>query len=306
MALSSLVIAFSRDINADSLIIDIISKDLLKDLQSGYITEISNKTLNKENSNKETNSDDFIFDKWQGTVDGCGKIENNNPIVTPLETGKKCEAGEEFLEAIPPIEINNYKGFILGARTPSYIKYHDLLYDGSIIKKNETCPEGKKSCGYIDTIYNILCIDNKSECPINYIKIDKTPPEGITHLRTIKGDQINIYYSNNPYENRTGTPYIQAAFKIGEDELCAIPNLYYSNINLYTLDAFRKDYANQCTLKDYTQEIVKLFNYYFSLDTIDNYQLYYDNKIIERINNSKLVKYGFDINKYKKINFIFM
>lgn len=299
VALSSLVIAFSRDINADSLIIDIISKDLLNDLQSGYITEISNKTLNKENSNKETNSDDFIFDKWQGTVDGCGKIENNNPIVTPLETGKKCEAGEEFLEAIPPIEINNYKGFILGARTPSYIKYHDLLYDGSIIKKNETCPEGKKSCGYIDTIYNILCIDNKSECPINYIKIDKTPPEGITHLRTIKGDQINIYYSNNPYENRTGTPFIQAAFKIGEDELCAIPNLYYSNINLYTLDAFRKDYANQCTLKDYTQEIVKLFNYYFSLDTIDNYQLYYDNKIIERINNSKLVKYGFDINKYK-------
>ena len=68
---------------------------------------------------------------------------------------------------------------------------------------------------------------------------------------------------------------------------------------LFALDNFRKDYADQCTLKDYTQETVKLFNYYFSLDTIDNYQLYQDNNIISTINNSKLVKYGYDISKYK-------
>lgn len=297
--LSALIIYFATRIEADGTIIDVISEDLINDLEFSFINDISNKSLSKEISYNESNSVDFIFDRWKGTVEGCGKIENNITNVYRLEKGKKCQSGEEYLENIPHIEINNYKGFILSASTPGYTNYHRLLYDGSIIKENEKCPEGKKSCGYIDTLRNLLCIDEKSECPINYIKIDKIPPKNITHLKCINGSQINIYYSNNPYENRAGTPFIQSSFKIGEDKLCTIPNLYYTNINLFKLDAFIKDYAYQCTLKDYSQEVTQLFNYYVPLDTIDNYQLYYDNKIIERINNSNLVKYGFDINKYK-------
>ena len=298
--LSAIILGFSRSIYEDSLIIDVVSKDLIKDLDFSYITTISNKSFSTEIDSKESNSDDFVFDKWQGTKDGCGKMDGDKPIVNVLEIGKECEKDNEYLEGIPPIEITNYKGFILNVHTPGYISYHDLLYDGSIIKKTEKCPEGKKSCGYIDTKQNILCLDENKDCPINYIKIDKTPPEGITNIKTIKGDQINIYYSNNPYENREGIPYIQVAFKIGEDELCTIPSLYYSNINLFKLDAFIKDYANKCSLKDYTQDYTKILgNYYFSLDTIDNYQLYNDNGIIDRIQNSNLVKYGYDVNKYK-------
>ena len=298
---SALILFFSRKVHEDSLIIDVVSKDLIEDLEFGYITNISSKASNSEIDSKESNSDDFVFDKWQGTNDGCGKKEGDKPTVKILEKGKECEKDEEYLERIPPIEINNYKGFILNMQTPSYISYYDLLNDGSIIKKNEKCPENKKSCGYIDTKQNILCLDKNKECPINYIKIDKTPPEGISNIKTIAGKkEINIYFSNNPYENGEGTPFIQVAFKIGEDELCTIPSLYYSNINLFKLDAFIKDYANKCSLKDYTQDYTKILgNYYYSLDTIDNYELYEDNKIIERIKNSKLVTYGYDVEKYR-------
>ena len=288
------ILGHSRSIHDDATIIDIISQDLLKDLNFGYITEITR--LSKE----EENEDVFIFDKWQGTVDGCGNKKTMIPNVTVLPE-KGCPDGFEFLEKIPPIEIVNYKGFVLEMEAPIYISYKKLLYDGSIIKNNETCPKGKKSCGYIDTKDNLLCLDKNLSCPINYIKFAKNPPPGITNLKTIEGEELNIYYSNDPYENKAGIPYVQTIFRIGEDQLCTIPSLYYTNLKLFELDAFKKSYANQCVLNGYNQQTTKLLEYYYSLDSINNYRLYYDNNIIQKINASGLIEYGFNINKYKDI-----
>ena len=72
------ILGHSRSIHDDATIIDIISQDLLKDLNFGYITEITR--LSKE----EENEDVFIFDKWQGTHDGCGNKKTMIPNVTVL------------------------------------------------------------------------------------------------------------------------------------------------------------------------------------------------------------------------------
>ena len=48
-----------------------------------------------------------------------------------------------------------------------YISYKDLLYNGQIIKKGETCPqEYQKNCGIIDTLEQELCIKNEDKCPL--------------------------------------------------------------------------------------------------------------------------------------------
>ena len=152
---------------------------------------------------------------------------------------------------------------------------------------------------------NLLCLDKSSDCPINYIKIDKDPPPGIKNIKTLKGnDDINIFYSNNPYENSSKIPYIQSKFKIGEDEICTAPHLYYTNLNLFKLDGFLKYKANKCVLNDYTQDFTKYKGetVYHSLDIVNNYQLYKENNIIDKINNTNLVKFGYNIEMYKDIN----
>ena len=48
-----------------------------------------------------------------------------------------------------------------------YISYKDLLYNGQIIKKGETCPqEYQKNCGILDTLEQELCIKNEDKCPL--------------------------------------------------------------------------------------------------------------------------------------------
>ena len=300
---SAVASILSFQIESDANVTDKISKELLDNFQASYITEISKQTPSiNEDPSKESNANYIVFDKWQGTNYGCGKINKNNSTdVYPIKEGEKCKDGYEYLEKIPPMNIYVYKGFIINKISPSNSRYIDLLYDGSIIPKDGECPKGKRNCGYIDTIFNLLCLDINLDCPINYIKIDKNPPPSyVKNVKVLEGDQINIYYSNNPYENSTQIPYIQAAFKIGEDELCTIPSLYYTDLNLFPLDANKKDYANQCTLKDYTQNIVKYTDeIYHSLDIVDNYELYKENKIIDKISNSQLVKYGYKADIYK-------
>jgi len=110
----------------------------------------------------------------------------------------------------------------------------------------------------MDTIKNKLCSKNDSQCPISYIKIrdvNSPPPDNITKLKEIKSEKIKFYYSNDPYSDTSEIPYIQAAFKIADNEICALPNLYHSNIDLFILDALNKNFSSDCILHDYSQTI---------------------------------------------------
>jgi len=124
-----------------------------------------------------------------------------------------------------------------------------------VVEENENCPEGMKNCGYIDTMKNKLCLNNTLECPISYIKIkefNSSAPEDITHLKEIKSDKIRFFFSSNPYSNSFELPFIQNAFKIADSKICALPNLYHSNFDLYNLEAIKKEYSEICVLKDYS------------------------------------------------------
>ena len=77
------------------------------------------------------------------------------------------------------------------------ISYKDLLYNGQIIKKGESCPqEYSTNCGIIDTLEQLLCIKNGESCPLYDIGIGNKPLGDYTHQN---GNNENIYYNNNSY-----------------------------------------------------------------------------------------------------------
>ena len=303
LSLSIAILIVSSNIYYDSEVSGSLSEDFIINFQEGFYMSFRecNSPYNNAKLQNKLTLNHISFGTWQGTVRGCGFTKNNKKKVKILEEGDECEDDEELLDEISPQEIYSYKGISLCGTTKG--NYYELLKDGSIIKKEEECPEGKKSCGYIDTIKNKLCFDENEECPVNYIKISDKAPEKIENLKEIAFDNTDMkfYYSTNPYNGKsTETPYIQYTFKIADSYICTIPNLYYSSITLFELDAFKKEYSSNCVLKDYSQEITKdILLRYHVLDQVDNYKLYEENKIIEKIQDSKLIDYGYNINKYK-------
>lgn len=267
-------------IDYDEEVSNSISLELLENFESGYFMEF-------HECSSYTNEIPIQFDSWQGTKRGCGTIKNDKKEANILEDGNSCKDDEELLEKIPPRKIYFYKGIKLCGKTKG--KYYDLLLSDSVVGVNEECPKGTKNCGYIDSVKNKLCLDINSDCPISYIKIAEKPPEGISNLKVIKGDNINFYYSNEPYSNKSEIPYIQNKFKIADSKICSLPNLYYSNIDLFVLDAFDKISSTDCSID--TER-------YHALDEIDNYKLYDENGIINKIKLHNLTDYGYNINIY--------
>lgn len=165
------------------------------------------------------------------------------------------------LYEIPRKYITKYKGISITGI--SKFSYYELLYDGSIVKSNEDCPKDKKYVGIIDTLDNKLCIDSSYSRPVSYISISQNKPQGVSNIQTIAGTGINFYYSTDPYPDSTmDKPKILNTFKIGDySVMYTLPHLYHFSYSFHALDAFKKDYADKCTLlHDYVniQNIQKL------------------------------------------------
>ena len=294
--LSILIMILSSIISYDSEVSKSIAAELIDNFETGYFMDFNDQGIGEI----------VKFGKWQGTVKGCGIIEYPKKYAVRLNEGERCEKSE-VLEPISEKDIIIYKNLTLYASTKG--KYLDLLYEkDTIINESQICPDGKKLCGYIDTLKNKLCVNNGSQCPISYIVIreiksndsNTIDPQIFKNITTkYNNNSLVFFYSNNPYPNGTEIPYIANSFKIADSPLCALPNLYYSKIPLHALDGNKNKYSIDCVLKDYSQKVVFDVNRYHKINEVNNYNLYEENKIIEMINNSKLKEYGFNIDIYK-------
>ena len=290
--LSFLTFYYSLKIDFDSDISKNISNEFIDNFQTGYFLDFNICTPN-ENRIK--------LDTWRGTLKGCGKRKDNKSSVRILSENDNCKKDELVLEKIPPQNIYTFKGLTLCGKTKG--NYYDLLFSNSVVGEKEECPKGKKNCGYIDTVKNKLCLEKESECPISFIQIkdiDSNPPDNITNLKVIKTEKISFFYSNEPYANSSEIPYIQNKFKIGESEICTLPNLYNSNVDLYLLDANRDKFSANCNVKSYPQQVSVDPIRYHEINSISQYELYSENKILDKIINNHLTLYGYNIEKYKE------
>ena len=291
ITLICLILAYNIKINSE--VATIISKEFKDNFINGYYLNFFKCTSNENR---------VFFDEWKGTIRGCGSEKNNVKRVRVPKTDEYCDPLTEVtIDGIPPQPINKFKGLIVCGKTKE--KYYDLLFSDKVVGKNEDCPEGRKICGYIDTVHNKLCLEKNKECPVSYIKImdlKSDPPSGITNLQNITSNEIRFFFSNNPYANSGEIPYVQYKFKISERNVCALDSLYYSSIDLFILDALKNNYSNKCILKEYSQQVIFDDNRYHKLNEINQYDLYYENEIIDKIIKHKLTDYGFNTELYKE------
>jgi len=284
-----IILINSFKISYDSEVTENLSNEFIENFKTGYFTDFFECNPNDEK---------IKLGDWQGTVKGCGKKDKAESYV--LED-KNCKSDEFTLEKIPSQKIFSFKGLSICGTTKDSKSYYNLLFSDSVVEENEECPEGTKNCGYIDTINNKLCLKKDQDCPISYIQIrdkNSSPPDA-THLKKIVGKNITLYYSNDPYANKSEIAYIQNAFKIADDKICALPHLYHSNIELNALDALIKNYSSDCVLKDYSQNITIDNKRFHKLSSINQYKLYEENGIIDKIKSHNLTDFGFNIKRYE-------
>ena len=218
IVISIVIIILSQILYYDGEISMSISAELIDNFITGYFMNFTKSSLPSNfDPSRESNDNLINFGIWQGTAKGCGKINDNGIKEARLpETGKNCEKDEEVLEPIPSTNIYSYKGIVISGSTKG--EYYELLKE-DIVKVNETCPQNKILCGYIDTLKNKLCINKTMTCPISYITISKTAPN-IQNLHEIEGnDGYKLYFSNNPYPDGKEIPYIVNSFKIADEEI---------------------------------------------------------------------------------------
>lgn len=98
-------------------------------------------------------------------------------------------------------------------------KYSTLIKNS--VAKGEKCKEGYKQCGIIDTMNNILCLEEGDECPINFIIKSNSisPPNEILRYQTFDVKLIEkgtyFFYTNEAIDN-----YVISEFSINTNKPC--------------------------------------------------------------------------------------
>jgi len=201
---------------------------------------------------------------WNGNYEGCECTESgvSTFYIKANCPSTKCINIEETQETV--LNLWRGKNICLKRGDTSYEK-SDLLSKVQLIKGNG-CPDKKKICGVIDTLDNLLCIDEKLSCPINYMKfIDEA-------------DIIN-YSKNN--------------LTIKSTDAVAKENVYLSVFKNATLkDIILKKIASSDTGNQYnitaigsniTLKLIKMNEDYKVAQLNDNKYFIYGNNVLETI-----------------------
>ena len=130
------------------------------------------------------------------------------------------------------------------------LNYKNLL---KLLKQNGECPENYKPCGILDTLGNLLCIDEYFDCPINKYKVDLTSRknnylENNYHTAILKNMSYNynFFYSNEFTDGQAGVIIIKT-----EDE----PQYLTTNNFLIDYETY-KDYFGDL---DFIEDLSKIF-----------------------------------------------
>ena len=123
-----------------------------------------------------------IFHTWEG-----------RKTVVYSTSGGRIRARTKIVD---PTDISKINGHYFCYK---HISYKDLLYNGQIIKKGETCPqEYQQNCGIIDTLDQELCIKNEDKCPLYDVGIGQnTDTTNYESRREIEG---NFYYNKENFD----------------------------------------------------------------------------------------------------------
>ena len=167
----------------------------------------------------------LVLGYWAGTraVCDCRGIYDKDISNPNGFTKGKCDYNETRAKCInydriPAINFIKYEGFSFCINEGKNVSKYKYYLENSV-SKNEECAIGFKSCGYLDTLDQKLCIKIDEECPINDLIINKEE-EG-------PKDYITIPLNNNKYlhyTNKNNQSHIITQLKLNEyNQPCIYP-----------------------------------------------------------------------------------
>jgi len=207
----------------------------------------------------------LINNTWPGTTYGC---ECTTSITRGHCKGSKKRSLSCFnVHPTDPRPLYVWDGKLICAKRldRSYFEY---------AKSKEYCKSWMRSCGVIDSLNNILCVDNTQKCPLNKIVFAETNSIPIDyHYSTLYlGTKKSIYFTSEATEN-----LIYVDIKVSEGEVCIDPGRKNSiNGDTYILD---KDFNEYYCANSLDGEFYD--NRYTLLDSIPKTKYYFENNLTD-------------------------
>ena len=224
----------------------------------------------------------LVLGYWAGTRAGCDcrgiydrYISHPNKFTIGAcgynETRAKCIN----YDSRDSINFIKYEGFSFCINEGKNVFEYKYYLENSV-SKNEECANGFKSCGYLDTLDQKLCIKINEECPINDLIINKEE-EG-------PKDYITIPLKHNKYlhyTNKNNKNHIITKLKLNEHNQPCIEPGEYNWKYYYFLEQSSSNCKTSIKSKIYDSR-------YIEIDSINKYELYYDNGVLNSIQHLPL------------------
>jgi len=208
----------------------------------------------------------YIFDYWPGTLRGC--ICGGTFYIggCPSKKYTTCNA----ISPIDPIPYKLWSSNTLCVKSIPMTSYLNL----TIARKEDSCPTGQKSCGIIDSLGNILCMQTNDVCPLNDIKMfssSETVPSGYKTLNLNQNGVIKTL----AFRNSSPSGKVVVEFKVSDNTPCIDPYFYNKITNPYILEVTNE--RDKCIGSLGSQILDKNYNF---IDYTKVYDLYNENNIL--------------------------
>jgi len=253
MALSKLyTIIVQLDICFTSLIIlfSILSMIYYNTSDYSYLTQISDNwnanllfPLDNQNCNPKEKS--VKLGEWAGITYACDCSSDPFSLFQIYLRTCKLEIHEmaacRNIDEVKPIDYYKWRLINFCRSSEMNMNYRSFFEnkntDYSLRKDKNSCPNNSRSCGEVDSVNNVLCVSNKKNCPINYLKFfvneGEVPKDGKNYT-IAKGDG-GIFAFSGDYTDQN----IVIDFKISDGLPCASPYYYSDNSTSYILEYSR-------------------------------------------------------------------
>ena len=141
-------------------------KGIRNDLEKTPIFDI----IIDKHYNFKSEYDFNVFKRYKGTNRGCKcEKENNENIVITEGYCKEEQIRDECEDfMISSKNLYKYRNKYFNIKRENLYTFQKNL----IVPSYKPCPKGKKKCGILDSLDNILCLNESEKCPINDIIIN--------------------------------------------------------------------------------------------------------------------------------------
>ncbi len=231
----------------------------------------------------------YLFKReWEGLEPACDCRKSFHHGSKNIFKGKcsvlKIFMGCQTIHGLDKLFTNKWKGAEI------CVRHTETNYFDSITIIDGECPKKYTLCG-VDSKNFPLCFPKKMGCPVNKIKISNSPLNNHEkkHFNSVKlSDDWILQYSNYFY-NET----LAIDLKYSEGRVCIDPsetNLKLNYIKYKSESEFTNIFgsANNINQTSYCSTKIGKFNYderYKSFDSSSKFKYYFDNDIMQKIEN---------------------